>query len=86
MYVGNVGSSVYESTYCPNCGKLLIARSGYRVTHFNLDYSGGRYRCPRCGREVPIRGRYVGVRGTSGGLSEVGSCVEGPTRCMSGAG
>jgi len=62
VYVGNVGSSRYESTYCPSCGKLLIARSGYRVTHFNLDHSGGRYRCPRCGREVPIRGRYVGEK------------------------
>jgi len=62
VYVGNVGSSRYESTYCPSCGKLLIARRGYRVTYFNLDHSGGRYRCPRCGREVPIRGRYVGEK------------------------
>jgi len=59
VYIGNIGSSIYESTYCPNCNKLLIARSHYRVTYFKLDHSGDKYKCPRCSREIPIRGRYI---------------------------
>lgn len=55
VYVGNVGSVELESTYCPNCGRLLIARSGYSVISYNLDGNS----CPRCGSKIPIRGRYV---------------------------
>ena len=59
MYVGNLGDPELETTRCPRCGKVLIRRVGYRVVYFNLDRSGGKYRCPRCGYEIPIRGRYV---------------------------
>ncbi|WP_440060304.1 radical SAM protein [Thermogladius sp. 4427co] len=59
VYIGNVGDPELESTYCPKCGKLLVRRSGYRVTYFNLVYENGRYKCPRCGTEIPIRGRYI---------------------------
>jgi pyruvate formate lyase activating enzyme len=59
VYVGNIGSPELESTYCPKCGKLLIRREGYRVTYFNLDCSGGRCRCPRCGYPIPIKGKYI---------------------------
>jgi len=59
VYVGNLHDPRLESTYCPKCGKLLIYRNGYRVKYFNLDKDGGKYRCPRCGREIPIRGSYI---------------------------
>jgi len=59
VYVGNVHDPELESTYCPRCGKKLIERRWYRVYMYNLDHDGTRYRCPRCGYEVPIRGRIV---------------------------
>lgn len=59
VYVGNVGISDFETTRCPKCGKTLIRRSGYRVSYFGLDRCGDMYRCPRCGHQIPVRGRYV---------------------------
>ncbi|ABL78867.1 radical SAM protein [Thermofilum pendens] len=59
VYVGNVHDPELESTRCPRCGKTLVRREGYRVVEFNLDFEGGRYKCPRCGEPVPIKGRYV---------------------------
>lgn len=31
VYVGNVLDEERNSTYCPNCGRLLVRRRGYRV-------------------------------------------------------
>ncbi len=31
VYEGNVPGEGRENTYCPNCGELLIERSGYRI-------------------------------------------------------
>lgn len=59
VYVGNVHSPELESTYCPNCGRLLVRREGYRVTYFGLTAEEGKYKCPHCGVEVPVRGRYI---------------------------
>jgi len=59
VYVGNVGVSDYEATKCPRCGKVLIKRAGYRVSHFNLDRDGDNYKCPKCGHSIPIRGKYI---------------------------
>ncbi len=56
VYVGNVGLPELESTYCPTCGKLLIARSGYEVIAYNL---GNDNRCPRCNTLIPLRGSNV---------------------------
>ena len=55
VYVGNVGMPELEATKCPRCGKILIERSGYRVTYFKLDGD----RCPRCGYKITLKGRYV---------------------------
>lgn len=63
VYVGNIHTTSYENTYCPNCGKLLIKRERYRITYFNLDKNGKGYRCPRCGYEIPIAGEYKPGRG-----------------------
>jgi len=59
VYIGNVHSPELESTKCPKCGKMLVYRRWYRVWEFNLDREGSKYRCPRCGYEIPIRGRYI---------------------------
>ncbi len=36
VYIGNVFGHKYESTYCPNCGKTLIKRVGYKITQNNI--------------------------------------------------
>lgn len=59
VYVGNVHDPELEATRCPSCGKVLIYRRWYRVTYFGLDKEGERYRCPRCGYEIPIRGKFI---------------------------
>jgi pyruvate formate lyase activating enzyme len=33
VYEGNVPGEGSESTYCPNCGELLVERFGYRISH-----------------------------------------------------
>ena len=49
VYLGNVPGHRLESTYCPECGALLIERRGFQVSACHLD----RGCCPRCDREVP---------------------------------
>ncbi len=48
VYEGNVYKPERESTYCPQCGALLIERRGYRTR--TLWQEPGR--CPRCGAEI----------------------------------
>jgi pyruvate formate lyase activating enzyme len=56
VYMGNVPGHEAENTVCYRCGKLIVARSGYRTDIVGLDGS----RCPHCGAElgfvVPIEG------------------------------
>ncbi|MGD1047490.1 MAG: AmmeMemoRadiSam system radical SAM enzyme [Candidatus Krumholzibacteriaceae bacterium] len=49
VYVGNVPGHKGESTYCPNCSKKIITRSGYRLE--SLDVKGGK--CRFCGQKIP---------------------------------
>jgi pyruvate formate lyase activating enzyme len=44
-YTGNVHDRQGDSTYCHNCGKLLIGRDWYVLTAWNLTEDG---RCPQC--------------------------------------
>ncbi len=46
VYMGNV--PVHGDTHCPDCGELLIDRTGYSVTINNLEDG----RCPKCGRII----------------------------------
>jgi pyruvate formate lyase activating enzyme len=46
VYLGNVWNTNYESTYCSNCGEILIERNGYNIDIKNLDKNGG---CIKCG-------------------------------------
>ncbi len=51
VYLGNVISQ-FESTYCPKCGQLLVARMGYMVevkSTFDVAHS----RCKNCGEKIP---------------------------------
>ncbi|MGQ9614957.1 MAG: AmmeMemoRadiSam system radical SAM enzyme [Spirochaetota bacterium] len=53
VYIGNVPGHPAENTYCPGCGRILIARK-----HFGLDANylvNGR--CPDCG--IIIQGRWA---------------------------
>jgi len=49
VYLGNVAGHEAESTYCPQCGKAVITRYGYRVDARAL--TDGK--CAGCGAPVP---------------------------------
>jgi len=44
VYIGNVPGHKAENTYCPKCGKLLIARTGFLVKSNKLE-NGYCYNC-----------------------------------------
>lgn len=47
-YVGNVHDKAADSTYCYNCGQLLIGRDWYQLSDWNLTESGA---CISCGTQ-----------------------------------
>ncbi len=47
VYIGNVGN-IGEDTFCPNCGKLLIDRSGYMIGDIHIKDG----KCKYCGEEI----------------------------------
>jgi len=49
IYPGNVPGALGESTYCHNCGQVLIKRVGYRMSENHIVNST----CPKCGTAVP---------------------------------
>lgn len=51
VYLGNIPGHPAESTYCPQCGDVLIERRGYRINPRNLN----GHKCGSCGREIPGR-------------------------------
>jgi pyruvate formate lyase activating enzyme len=46
IYLGNIASE-YENTFCPDCGAIIINRTGYRISKRGKT-------CPRCGYVAPI--------------------------------
>jgi len=50
VYLGNVLGYLYENTYCPACGELLIRRWGLSVTQYRLKDN----KCLRCGRTTLV--------------------------------
>ncbi|MEM2094958.1 MAG: AmmeMemoRadiSam system radical SAM enzyme [Candidatus Bathyarchaeia archaeon] len=56
VYAGNIPGHRLENTYCPSCGELLIGRFGFAITKYII---GEDRRCPKCGLEIPIVGRYI---------------------------
>ncbi len=49
VYLGNVPGHKAENTYCPGCGKKIIARYGYYI----IDNKITNGRCSFCNREIP---------------------------------
>jgi len=49
VYIGNVPGHKAESTYCPQCHKTVIKRTGYQIEAINLK-SG---HCRFCGHSIP---------------------------------
>jgi pyruvate formate lyase activating enzyme len=49
VYVGNIPGHVGESTFCPNCKRMIIQRTGYMVGEVNLKNGKCRY----CGKPIP---------------------------------
>ena len=52
VYAGNLPGRAesYENTYCPKCNTLLVGRTGYLISVYNLTDSGA---CPKCGEKIP---------------------------------
>jgi pyruvate formate lyase activating enzyme len=50
VYLGNVPGHEYENTFCPECGELLIERTGYHVRK-----RISKPECPECGRSINVR-------------------------------
>jgi len=52
IYAGNLPGRVgrWEHTWCPDCGNLLVERSGYRILQRHIGPDG---RCPSCDRRIP---------------------------------
>jgi AmmeMemoRadiSam system radical SAM enzyme/AmmeMemoRadiSam system protein B/AmmeMemoRadiSam system protein A len=48
VYTGNVDDVTRQSTYCPNCRKVLIERNWYELGEYALD----RDRCRHCGTHI----------------------------------
>jgi len=48
VYIGNVPGHRRESTFCPNCGELLIKRYSYEILENRIKDG----RCPKCGYEI----------------------------------
>jgi pyruvate formate lyase activating enzyme len=51
VYIGNIASKEGQNTYCPQCGSLVIRRSGYTILQNNLKDGA----CSKC------RGKIHGV-------------------------
>ncbi len=48
VYTGNIPGDKGENTYCPDCGKLLIGRKGFKVTENHM-HDGN---CAYCGQAI----------------------------------
>lgn len=88
-YVGNIMMADGSDTYCPECGAVLVRRTGYRVEIVGL--SGNRCSCckarvnfrwrsPRCARlRIPPSGTpRTGTGGTPGPTSRSRPCSNPP--------
>lgn len=48
VYLGNVAGTNSENTYCHNCGRTLIERTGYQIAANHIKDS----MCPQCGTHI----------------------------------
>jgi len=61
VYLGNIHSHEGSSTYCHNCGEIIIGRDWYELSDWNVDGAG---RCTQCG--TVCAGRFNGPPGNWG--------------------
>ncbi len=50
VYLGNVDLPGCSDTVCPNCGNLLVARNGYRISSAGLEGD----RCRKCSYQIKV--------------------------------
>ncbi len=48
VYIGNIAGTQGQNTCCPDCGRLLIERSGYTILQNHIKDG----RCPYCDKEI----------------------------------
>jgi len=48
VYIGNVAGNPAESTYCPDCSRIVIKRVGYMIQEVNLEDG----KCKFCGEKI----------------------------------
>jgi pyruvate formate lyase activating enzyme len=48
VYVGNIPPAESSNTYCPSCGKKIVARRGYRINEINIRDG----KCLYCGQVI----------------------------------
>jgi pyruvate formate lyase activating enzyme len=56
VYLGNVNDEKRSSTYCPQCGKLLIARNRYNTIASGINKDST---CKSCGHQINIQAHFV---------------------------
>lgn len=56
VYTGNLFGSDYASTYCPQCGDLLIKRMGFTINNTGVDEN---LNCRHCGEKIAIKGKII---------------------------
>jgi len=61
VYLGNIHNYKGSSTYCHNCGQIIIGRNWYELSDWNVDDTG---RCTQCG--TACAGRFNGPAGNWG--------------------
>jgi len=49
VYIGNVPGHAANSTYCPECGRMLIERAHFSVLSNRIEDGA----CPFCGHPIP---------------------------------
>lgn len=49
VYIGRVPGHEAWNTFCPNCKKVVIKRTGYMITEMHLN----KERCEYCGKDIP---------------------------------
>ena len=60
VYVGNLPTD-YDSTYCHNCGKIVVKRENYSITDWQLKENN---HCRYCDTKIPIIGKKESHRST----------------------
>ncbi len=47
--IGNVPGHTHNSTFCPQCGEILVERTHFTVLDYNIEHG----KCGSCGHEIP---------------------------------